>query len=247
MKRSENSLIFNVAEVNAGIDMEWALSRTIAFTFGVSYSSQSNFNSLGGNFGIGFNTYNPGIAFRFDLGMQFYSMKYDAYTVLEKTVHHLFGNDEHYTIYYHDIGESTHFDPYFNLTFNTAYRDWPVNIFINAGYVVQTLLSFEPKQTHREYWGNEHIITDARGTSTMGFINLTPGILHTPCTKRCSVPIFLTRLQTHKIPLIIVIITPIIVLTHRENDAKIIKVMIIVTNVSQTTILTSKDQENSVK
>ena len=171
---SEHSLTWNMASVNAGVDMDIALSKAIAISMGVNYSSQQNFSVWGGNFGIGFNTYNPGTAFRFDVGMQIHSMQYDAFTVLHRTVDDFFAGSESYTIFYHDVGKSTHFDPYFNLTFNTAFKSWPVNIFFNAGYVIQTIFAFEPRTSYYNF--GTYIKTDERGSSTVGFINLTPGI-----------------------------------------------------------------------
>ena len=168
---SEHSLTWNMAAVNAGIDMDLAISKAFALSFGVNYTSQENFSEWGGNFGIGFNTFNPGTAFRFDAGLQIHSMQYDAFTVLHRSVNSSFGGSESYTIFYHDRGESTHFDPYFNLTFNTAYRSWPVN---NGGYVIQTLFAFEPRTSYYNF--GSYIKTDERGSSIAGFINLTPGI-----------------------------------------------------------------------
>ena len=169
---SEHSLTWDMTSVNAGVDMDITLSKAIAIFMGVNYSSQQSFSDWGGNFGIGFNTFNPGTAFRFDAGLQIHSMQYDAYTVLHRTIEDIWGGSESYTIFYHDVGKSTHFDPFFNLTFNTAYRSWPVNIFFNAGFVFHTLFSFEPRTS---YLGT-YIKTDERGSSTAGFINLTPGI-----------------------------------------------------------------------
>lgn len=173
---SEHSLNWQVVNANVGIDMDLVLSRVIALTAGVNYSSRKNFSVWGGNFGIGFNTSNPGAAFRFDVGMQIHSVQYEAYTVVHRTETGFWGNNEE-TFFYHDVGKSTHFDPYFNLTFNTAYKSWPVNIFFNGGYVIQTLFSFEPKTTYStDIFFNTYIQSDARGSSTAGFINLTPGI-----------------------------------------------------------------------
>jgi len=174
----DHSLNWNMATINAGIDMDIALSKVFAISFGINYSSQNNFDVWGGNIGIGFNTYIPGTAFRFDAGLQIHSMQYDAYTIVHRTIEEFWGNTHSYTFFFHDVGESTHFDPYFNLTINTAYKSWPVNVFFNAGYVIQTLFSFEPRTTH-EYYGStntKYIQTDKRGSSTAGFIYLTPGV-----------------------------------------------------------------------
>jgi hypothetical protein len=173
---STPGLIWDMATINAGVDMDLALSRSFALSFGVNYSSQDNFNSIGGNFGIGLFSYKEGTAIRFDVGLQIHSMRYDAFTIVHGVVEDYWGGSEEYTVYYHDIGESTHLDPYLNLTFNTAFKSWPVNMFINAGYVVQTLFAFNPKTTHEHYGLTEYYRTDKRGEKTAGFLNITPGI-----------------------------------------------------------------------
>jgi hypothetical protein len=172
------SLTWDIATINAGVDMDLALSKVFAISFGINYSAQSNFSNVGGNVGIGFFDYNEGSAFRFDAGMQINSMKYDAHTIVHRIVDDFWSGRDEYTFFYHDVSKSTHFDPYFNLTFNTAYKSWPVNIFFNAGYVIQTLFSFKPRTTHEYYiaTNTEYYRTDLRGSSTAGFINLTPGI-----------------------------------------------------------------------
>ena len=110
--------------------------------------------------------------------MQIHSMQYDAYTVVQGTVESFWGETETYTGFYHDVGESTHLDPYLNLTFNTAFKSWLVNIFINAGYVVQTLFAFNPETTYQYYasTNTEYYRTDKRGAKTAGFFNVTPGV-----------------------------------------------------------------------
>ena len=175
---SEHGLVWNMATINAGVDMDFAISNKFAISFGVNYSSQSNFKTFGGNFGIGLLSYKEGTAIRFDVGMQIHSMQYDAYTVVQGTVESFWGETETYTGFYHDVGESTHLDPYLNLTFNTAFKSWLVNIFINAGYVVQTLFAFNPETTYQYYasTSTEYYRTDKRGAKTAGFFNVTPGV-----------------------------------------------------------------------
>jgi len=170
----DNSLVWNVASVNAGVNFDIKVLRGFALTLGINYSGQPNFDAWGGNLGIGFFSISKGVAFRMDAGVQIHSMQYDAYTVSEVVVENIFGSDETYISFYRDRGESTHFDPYITLTFNTAFKTWPVNIFINGGYVVQTLFSFTPKTSY--YYYPAYQKTDKRGSKTAGFIALTPGI-----------------------------------------------------------------------
>ena len=170
----ENSLVWDVSTFNAGVNIDLALLKGFAIALGLNYSGQKNYDLWGGHIGIGFFTYSNGIGFRTDLGIQIQSMSYDAYTVSEVLVDEFFGGTERYISFYHDIGESTHYDPYITLTFNTAYKSWPVNIFINGGYVVQTLFSFDPQTSY--YYYPTYRQTDKRGSSTAGFVALTPGV-----------------------------------------------------------------------
>ena len=171
---SEHSLTWNVATVNAGLNFDFVILRGFALSFGANYSSQENFSAWSGHFGLGLFSYNKGLCLRLDGGLQFHTMQYDAYTVSRVVIEYWWGDREEHISFYHDIGESTHFDPYMTLTFNTAFKSWPVNIFINGGYVVQTLFSFTPKTSY--YYFPMYSQTDARGSSTAGFISLTPGI-----------------------------------------------------------------------
>jgi hypothetical protein len=170
----ENSLQWDIININAGIDMDLALSKSFAITFGAVYSSHTNYSSWGGNIGIGLFGYKNETAFRFDAGVQINAMQYDAYTVVHTKVTSYWGDTDEYTSFYHDVGESTQIDPYFSLTYNTAFKNWPLNIFINAGYSIQKLFDFEPRTSYLAF--GTYTSTDLRGSSTAGFINFTPGI-----------------------------------------------------------------------
>ena len=171
---SDNSLIWSVATVNAGVNFDIKILRGFALTLGMNYSGQPNFDAWGGNLGIGFFSVSKGAAFRMDAGIQIHSMQYDAFTVSKVVVEYLWGSSDTYISFYRDRGESTHIDPYVTLTFNTAFKNWPVNMFINGGYVVQTLFSFTPETHYYNYPAYQK--TDKRGSKTAGFIALTPGI-----------------------------------------------------------------------
>lgn len=171
----DNSLLWDIAAISAGIDMDFALSNKFAITFGVIYSSNSNYSSWGGNLGIGFFGYKNETAFRFDAGIQINTMQYDAYTVIHTRVTDpWWGDTKEYTGFYHDIGSKIQVDPYFSLTYNTAYKNWPLNIFINVGYSVQRLFNFEPRTSYLAF--GHYRSTDLRGSCTAGFFNFTPGI-----------------------------------------------------------------------
>jgi hypothetical protein len=172
-----------VATVNAGLNMDIALSRAFAISLGANYSSQQGKSLWGGSAGIGLFGGSKGTALRFDVGLHFQSISYDVYTVANVKEEGLFSGTEEYVLFYHDIDNSTHFDPYIYLTFNTAHKDWVVNLFINAGYSIQTILDFEPRTVDTDWFPfpfpfpyNTTTTTDLRGETTAGFFNVTPGI-----------------------------------------------------------------------
>jgi hypothetical protein len=126
-----------------------------------------------GLFGI-----NKGIAFRFDAGIHIQEIAYDAYTAVK-----IEEGSSHYIIFYHDIDKKAYIDPFLNFTLNTAFKDWLVNIFFNAGYSVQTIVDFPPERPDPVYYFPPFIpiyvpnttVEDLRGESIAGFAHFTPG------------------------------------------------------------------------
>jgi len=179
--RGQN-LTWKFATVTAGLDFDFKLSRSFAIFCGVNYAGGNNKSLWGGTGGIGLFGVNNGIAFRLDAGFHIQSIAYDAYTIAEIKETSFWGSTDEYVLFYHDIRESTHFDPFVNFTFNTAKKDWILNIFINGGYSVQSLLDFEPRSIDYDWFFlppfvfNTTYTYDYRGETTAGFVHLTPGI-----------------------------------------------------------------------
>jgi hypothetical protein len=176
------NLTWNFATVTVGLDFDFKLSRNFALFAGVNYAGGNNKTLWGGTGGIGVFGVKNGIAFRLDAGLQFQSMAYDAFTIAEVKETDFFGSTNEYVLFYHDIDKSTHFDPFANFTINSAKKDWIINIFLNAGYSIQSLLDFEPK-TYDYLWYplppfifGETITSDFRGETTAGFVHFTPGV-----------------------------------------------------------------------
>lgn len=179
------NLTWKFATGTAGLDFDFKLSKNFALFAGVNYAGGNNKTLWGGTGGLGVFGVNNGVAFRLDAGLHIQSIAYDAYTIAEVTTTDLWGSTDEYVMFYHDIDKETYFNPFVNFTFNTAKRDWFLNIFINAGYSVQSLLDFEPN-TYDFYWyplppfiWEETITSDFRGETTAGFVHLTPGMYFT--------------------------------------------------------------------
>jgi len=167
---------WNVASVYAALDLDFRLSRNFGLFFGVNYSVQNKIKTWGGAAGIGLFSVSSKTAFRLDIGLNIQEIAYDVYTVLVVKITPSSGEDD-YVIVDNRIGKSTHFDPFISLTYNTTYRDWFVNFFLNAGYSGQTLVDFKSESSSdKDRSGNRYITNDLRGGSTAGFFNFTPGI-----------------------------------------------------------------------
>jgi hypothetical protein len=178
---------WNISSVTIGLDMDVKLFRNFALFGGFNYSSDNNKSLWGANLGLGlFGFTKDELGFRLDAGVHFQNIAYDAYTVEDVRITGP-SNNEEYLIFYHDVDQSTHINPFINFTFNTAITDWPVNIFVNLGYSAQTLVDFEPRDKderynstyyHYPYYEDTYIevVYDQRGESTAGFIHFTPGL-----------------------------------------------------------------------
>ncbi|MFV1976183.1 MAG: hypothetical protein ACC651_10570, partial [Candidatus Scalindua sp.] len=177
------NLLWNIPTFTAGIDFDFVLTRNFALFGGVSYSSQKSGGVWGGTAGLGLFRNGKNVSFRFDAGVHIQTMKYDAYTVADIKTENIFNGSDEYVVFYHDIDKSTNFDPFINLTINSANREWLLNFFINAGYSVQSLYDFGPQTPDKRYYNflllfptGTSITEDFRCESTAGFINITPGI-----------------------------------------------------------------------
>jgi len=178
----EQNLTWNFASVTAGLDMDIKLTQNFALFAGVNYAGGNNKSLWGGTGGIGIFGINNGIAFRLDAGLHIQTIAFNAYTIAEITETDFWGSTDEYVMFYHDIDEETYFDPFVNMTINSAKKDWILNFFLNAGYSVQSLLDFEPRTIDYDWFFlppfvfNETITNDFRGETTAGFIHFTPGI-----------------------------------------------------------------------
>ncbi|NUM62127.1 MAG: hypothetical protein HUU44_08260 [Ignavibacteriaceae bacterium] len=176
------NLTWKFATVTAGLDFDFKLSRNFALFAGVNYAGGNNKSLWGGTGGIGLFGVKNGMAFRFDVGFHVQSISYDAHTIAEVRTTDFWGSTDEYVMFYHDISDETYFDPFINFTFNTAKKDWIINLFFNGGYSVQSLLDFEPQTIDYDWFFfppfvfNETITQDFRGETTASFAHFTPGV-----------------------------------------------------------------------
>lgn len=181
---TKNNLNWFLPSVKAGLDIDFKITKNFGLFGGINYSTSSNKNLWGGNFGLGlYGAGESGMAFRLDVGAHIQSISYDAYTVEKVVITGAYSSE--YVLFYHDIDENSNFNPFINLTINSCKTDWLFNFFLNFGYSTQTLADFEPKQLDEKYYEDwlfypdniyREITYDLRGESTLGLFHFTPGL-----------------------------------------------------------------------
>ncbi len=172
-----NNLIWNITKVMAGIDMDARISDRSAFFGGINFTSQNNSTYLGGTIGFGLFEAGKNYGYRLDGGIYWQTIFFDAQTIVARQITNPSSTDN-YLLLYHDKQNSTHIDPFFSITYNTAYDNWLVNFVINAGYFRQTLIDFEPQsEIDRQYpFAINKLTDDTRGAFSTNFVHFMPGV-----------------------------------------------------------------------
>jgi hypothetical protein len=175
-----DNLRWNIARVNAGLDMDFQLSNVFALTAGVSYAADKERDYFGGTIGFGLCKLTETGAIRFDAGIIWQNLYYDAATVVVSEVRDIWSDYTRTDIsFFRDRARSRSVNPYFSLTYNSAFSESSVNFLLSLGFFTQTVLSFEPQRYDPAYffWGNSVVVNDKRGESMASFITLTPGLI----------------------------------------------------------------------
>lgn len=173
-----SNLKWNLPAFSAAVNMDYTIGSHMALNVGLNYSVLNQDDYLGGSAGIGIFSENEGSAFRFDAGIMWQSLSYEASTVVITKESHLFGSNSTTVDFFKDRSRSTNWNPYLSLTFNTSAKTSPLNFFLSLGYFSQTLFNFEPSSPNPEYYplGITVIRNDQRGESTTSFLNLSTGV-----------------------------------------------------------------------
>lgn len=176
----DDNLRWDISQINAGLDMDFRLSNGFALTAGISYAGDKERDYFGGTIGFGLFRLNESGAIRFDAGIIWQNMYYDAATVVVSEVREIWSGYTSTDIsFFRDRAKSRSVNPYFSLTYNSSFSESPVNFLLSLGFFTQTVVSFEPQTYDPEYyfWGNAVIVNDKRGESMASFITFTPGLI----------------------------------------------------------------------
>jgi len=175
--KGEN-LKWNIPDGSFGFDIDFAISDKVALFGGLNYVVQNQRDLLGGCAGLGYFGEQENYSTRFDMGVTWQNMYYDASTVIVTSIYddNILRNS--YVTFYRDRDKSSSINFFGSFTYNTAFDDFPLNFYLNASYFSQTLFDFEPGETNTEYYpfGYKREVVDARGEAKAAFISISPGI-----------------------------------------------------------------------
>lgn len=180
MSFSGQNLRWRLPDATAGIDVDYATSKHFAVSFGANYSSVDGVGLWGYRIGLGLFSEGSGAAIRFDGGVEWQTLAYEARTVVVRKTTYLFSSDVDEEIgFFRDKGTSTPMGFYASLTFNTKYDSWFPNVFTQLAICKQSLASFKPVVQEGvpffPFLTPEVVVHDMRGKFSSTVVIVTPG------------------------------------------------------------------------
>lgn len=170
------NLRWTIPDVDFAITGEYTFGKQLAFTFGANYAAVGTDAFWGGNIGLGLCTEGKRMAFRFDGGLHWSTLSYDALTVVVTRIGGVFGSSEDIAVF-HDRSRQTRLGFYISSTMNTKFRDWPLNLFASIALSKQRLTDYEPRESALAYpFYTSVYVSDARANASITFLTVTPGV-----------------------------------------------------------------------
>jgi hypothetical protein len=169
---------WDFSDFNIGVDIDIALSSSFALFGGVGFAGKNQNNLMGGSAGIGFFKETDENSLRIDFGILFQSISFETNSVVTTTTKPLFGDDVTEISFYKDRNKESNINFFSSLTYNTAFKNLPVNFFLSLSYFGQTLIDYEPTEKNLEYYPFSTIVikSDTPVEISSSFLNITPGI-----------------------------------------------------------------------
>lgn len=171
------NLTWNTSNFTLGLDVDYKAWKNFSIFGGFNYSYDGQKNSVGANIGVGFHNHATNPVVRFDIGFTIQDYHYTAITIVNTKTTSIFGSEDSWSIFT-DRGVSTNVNPFFTLTFNSAYDSSQFNWFVTFGFFTQNLLGFEPGTSSFPLF--PFLVTytkvDERSDMLAGFVYLNPGI-----------------------------------------------------------------------
>jgi len=176
-KTTDKNLRWNIPAASYAIDVDWRVTRLLAFTGGMNYGKAGAEGFWGGNAGLGLLFGGGTIAGRLDAGVHFQRVSYEAASVVETDILNLFSPQSTKTVgYFLDEGNAGTTALYGALTLNTRAPESLVNGYLQLAVGGQNVADFNPSQQYLVAPYVDVISTDARVQSSSTYLMLSPGL-----------------------------------------------------------------------
>jgi hypothetical protein len=181
---NSNNLKWNIPDFVIGLDADIKAFNNVALSGGFAFSQTKSKSLTTGRVGMGIFGSGAEIGLRFDAGLIWQQVAYDASTVVVRESSIINGNSVREVIFYRDIDKESNLNYYLSLTVNSIHKDWLLNWFLTAGYQNLNLVDFKPRDYDKYYYPflpfsvpYDFVITeDLRGEANANVFNVSPGI-----------------------------------------------------------------------
>jgi len=169
------NLRWSLPDYTIGFGADFGLGRSGSLTLGGNFGIVDGYDSWNGCVGIGFHHAEPTSGFRMEAGLCFSGHRHDAFTdVVTTSVFQIWGSSTE-RVSYHDRSDDRAMDFYAQMTLNTITRKSPVNLFLNAGILRQTLLKYRPS-TRTDWMIIPVMQTSSDAVYRIVLLSITPGL-----------------------------------------------------------------------
>ncbi len=139
-----DNLRWNTPEYSVSGDMDIAISNSFVLTGGFNYNRINKKDYWGQNIAIGLYKERETWAMRFDFGLTFQEVYYQANYVEVEDID-LSSHQTRKVFFYSQDKKDSYTTPFISFTLNSRRADWPINCFFNYTIGWQTIFNFEPE------------------------------------------------------------------------------------------------------
>jgi hypothetical protein len=139
-----NNFNWNLPDAQVGIDFDVKLSRLIAFFGGINYSIIDEERLTGGVLGFGMFADKEHYGNRFDIGVMWQEMFYDASSIVVTNYHSYDGTTTQSVAFYRDKNKFVTYNFFGNWTYNSVNSSLPFDYYFGLGIFGQTVVQFKP-------------------------------------------------------------------------------------------------------
>ena len=171
-----NNFHWAMPDAEVGIDFDIRLSKVIAFIGGLNYSIINQERLTGGSLGFGMFANQKNSGNRFDIGMMWQEMHYNASSVVVTTYQPVSGPSSQSVVFYKDKDKFTTYNFYGTWAYNSVNSVMPFDYYFGFGFYGQTVVNFKPTEFDMGTNWSGNIVNDNRSEVTTSYLMFMIGI-----------------------------------------------------------------------